>query len=97
MRVVNRMTIELGVLIAIIGIVISVATFFIGRITSAKNDASTITELKKDIEYLLRDVKYIRDNIENNSKKYDDSLRRVHMRIDEHERTYHNVSNQNKD
>ena len=62
------MTIELSVLIAVLGFALSVGTFFVGRITAAKNDGrengQVLTELgyiKKGIDGLEKDIKEIKD------------------------------------
>ena len=62
------MTIEITVLIAVIGCVLSVGTFFVGRMTAAKNDGrengQVLTELgyiKKGIDGLEKDIKEIKD------------------------------------
>lgn len=94
------MTVTLEIIFGLIACVIGVLAFYFGRISSAKTDATIITGVKKDIEYLSRDVTYIRDNIDGIVKKLDDSIYRLEVKIEqkiaEHERTYHNVTNQNQ-
>ncbi|MBO5257128.1 MAG: hypothetical protein J6C42_06520, partial [Clostridia bacterium] len=62
------MTIEITVLIAVLGCALSVGTFFVGRMTAAKNDGrengQVLTELgyiKKGIDGLEKDIKEIKD------------------------------------
>jgi len=62
------MTIEITVLIAVIGCALSVGTFFIGRTTAARDDGrengQVLTELgyiKKGIDGLEKDIKEIKD------------------------------------
>lgn len=62
------MTVEITVLIAVIGCALSVGTFFVGRMTAAKNDGrengQVLTELgyiKKGIDGLEKDIKEIKD------------------------------------
>jgi hypothetical protein len=109
------MTIELGILIAVISCVLAVAGFFSGKMTAAKKDthekAVTMTELKKDIEaltnavtneikaitnhfdkdigYLQKDMSGILSAIERIEKNTSDSIRRLHLRLDEHEQKFH--------
>ena len=82
------MTIELSVLIAVIGCALSVGTFFIGRTTAAKNDGrengQVLTELgyiKKGIDGLERDIKEIK-------RQYTDLDVRV-SKLEEAIRIYH--------
>lgn len=58
------MMIDLTVVIAVSGLALSVATFVIGRLTSAKNSGAADGELKTD-------VKYIRDSVNKQEKKLD--------------------------
>ncbi len=44
--------VEISVLIALAGAAISASTFFIGRLTAAKNSGSADGELKADIKYI---------------------------------------------
>ncbi|MBO4931802.1 MAG: hypothetical protein J6I42_06420 [Clostridia bacterium] len=62
------MTIEITVLIAVLGYALSVGTFFVGRMTAVKNDGrengQVLTELgyiKKGIDGLEKDIKEIKD------------------------------------
>lgn len=82
------MTIELTVLIAVIGCGLSVGTFFIGRVTAAKNNGQqtgqVLTELgyiKKGIDGLERDIKEIK-------RQYTDLDVRV-SKLEEAIRIYH--------
>jgi peptidoglycan hydrolase CwlO-like protein len=56
--------IEVSVLIAVVGLGISVATFFLGRTTAAKSAGQSDGELKAD-------VKYIKSSVEKQEKKLD--------------------------
>lgn len=58
------MTIELTVLIAAIGCGLSVGTFFIGRVTAAKNNGEADGELKAD-------VKHIKESVDKHDRKLD--------------------------
>lgn len=61
------MTIELTVLIAVIGCALSVGTFFVGRLTAAQASGQADGELKAD-------VKYIRTSVDKHEKKLDDVI-----------------------
>ena len=73
------MQIDVSVLIAICGCALSIATFFIGRTTSAKNagqqTGQVLTELgyiKKGVDGEMKaDVKYIKSSVEKQEKKLD--------------------------
>jgi polyhydroxyalkanoate synthesis regulator phasin len=56
--------IETTVLIAVCGLAISAATFFIGRMTAAKSSGAADGEMKADI-------KHIKDSVEKQEKKLD--------------------------
>lgn len=59
------MTIELSVLIAVLGFALSVGTFFVGRLTAARSDGITDGELKSDI-------KHIKATVDKQDRKLDD-------------------------
>lgn len=82
------MSIEISILIAVIGCGLSVGTFFIGRVTAAKNSGQqtgqVLTELgyiKKGIDGLERDIKEIK-------RQYTDLDVRV-SKLEEAIRIYH--------
>ena len=60
------LAVEIGVVITVAGFALSVATFFIGRQSSAKNQAAEATELKKDVEYILKSIERIEKFVDNN-------------------------------
>lgn len=62
------MTVDITVLIAVLGFALSVGTFFVGRMTAAKKDGrengQVLTELgyiKRGIDGLEKDIKEIKD------------------------------------
>lgn len=82
------MNIDVSILIAILGFALSVGTFFVGRMTSAKNSGQqtgqVLTELgyiKKGIDGLERDIKEIK-------RQYTDLDVRV-SKLEEAIRIYH--------
>jgi hypothetical protein len=50
------MTIELSVLIAVLGFALSVGTFFVGRLTAAKTDGIADGEIKSDVRHIKNAV-----------------------------------------
>lgn len=66
------MEINVSVLIAIIGCAVSVGTFFIGRVTSAKTTGKEDGELKSDIKYIRASVEKQEAKIEKVAGNYDD-------------------------
>ena len=82
------MNIDVSILIAVIGFALSVGTFFVGRLTAAKNSGQqtgqVLTELgyiKKGIDGLERDIKEIK-------RQYTDLDVRV-SKLEEAIRIYH--------
>lgn len=58
------MTIELSILIAVGGILLSAATFFVGRMTAAKTSGQEDGEMKAN-------VRHIRESMDKHDKKLD--------------------------
>lgn len=58
------MTIDISVLIAVLGFALSVGTFFIGRVTAAKSDGIADGETKANI-------RYIKESVDKHDKKLD--------------------------
>ena len=92
---------ESGLPYAFIGGIICIMTFFIGRMTAAKNDGERWGKLEailerngKDIERLGEKLdKFTEESNRANSelaKRFDESVRRLHARMDEHIATFHN-------
>ena len=86
------MNIEIGVIIAIMGAIIGAASFFLGRITSAKQDGEWKGELKADLKHIQASIDRLNDKVETNSDKMDASIRRLHKRIDDHLRLDHKMN-----
>lgn len=94
------MTIEIGILIAIIGVGISVSTFYIGRQTSAKTFGQEWGEMKSDIKHIKDDLSEIRiatsstvkelgEKIENERKERREADQRLWNKYEEHVREHH--------
>ncbi len=58
------MTVDIAVLISVIGVLLSVATFFIGRVTAARDDGMRDGSTKADI-------RYIREAVDKHDRKLD--------------------------
>lgn len=66
------MEINISVLIAVIGCALSVGTFFIGRVTTAKTTGKEDGELKSDIKYIRASMDKQEAKIEKVAGNYDD-------------------------
>ena len=64
--------INISVLIAVIGCALSVGTFFIGRVTTAKTNGKEDGELKSDIKYIRASMDKQEAKIEKVAGNYDD-------------------------
>ncbi len=58
------MTIDITIMISVIGVLLSVGTFFVGRMTAAKSDGISDGEMKAN-------VRYIRESVDKHDKKLD--------------------------
>ena len=58
------MTIDITILIAVLGFALSVGTFFVGRMTAAKSDGISDGETKANI-------RYIKESVDKHDKKLD--------------------------
>lgn len=64
--------IETSVLIAVIGLAVSVASFCIGRLTAARSDGIADGELKTDIKYIKASVDKQEKKLDGVVENYDD-------------------------
>lgn len=64
--------IEVSILIAVLGLCISAATFFIGRTTAAKSVGHSDGELKSDIKYIKTSVEKQEKKLDSVVENYDD-------------------------
>ena len=100
------MSIEFAVITGIVSMILGILGFYSGRVSAAKKsaqeDASVITSIRKDVEFLFKDIAKdiayiqkdltgIREAFEHGEAEHSASIRRLHERIDEHERLYHKV------
>jgi len=68
--------IELSTMIAVAGIVLSVATFLIGRLSAAKSEG-------KEAGTVATDLQYIKKSVERIERQLTDDVKRLEGRIDE--------------
>lgn len=84
---------DTNLLIALIGCVVAVVTFFVGRQTSANNTGREWGELKSDLKHIKDDVKEIKDTVSasveglrkeiaDERKARKESLEKVYARIE---------------
>ena len=64
--------IETSVLIAVCGLAISAATFFIGRMTAAKSSGAADGEMKADIKHIKISVEKQEKKLDGVVENYDD-------------------------
>ena len=66
------MTIEISVLIAVIGCALSVGTFFVGRLTAAKSSGQADGEMKADVRHIKDSVDRQADKLDTVIENYED-------------------------
>lgn len=64
--------VEVSALIAVAGLAVSVATFFLGRTSAAKSAGQSDGELKADIKYIKSSVEKQEKKLDNVVESYDD-------------------------
>lgn len=89
--------IDVNVLIAVIGIALSVATFFIGRTSAAKQRGERDGTILTEIGYIKSNTDEIKRRMDEQDKRYVDVITRLtkveasaaqaHKRLDEHIRS----------
>lgn len=76
-------------IIPIFSFVFILCSFFIGRLMNAKSEGANFAIMKTDIEYIKTAIGDIKTALQDADKTHDESIRRLHDRIDKHEQTYH--------
>ena len=82
------MTIELSVLIAVIGCALSVGTFFIGRVTAAKSSGQQTGQVLTELGYIKKGI----DGLEQKMEKMEQQYTKLDVRVSKLEeaiRIYH--------
>ncbi|MBE6541607.1 MAG: hypothetical protein E7672_04090 [Ruminococcaceae bacterium] len=64
--------IDISIMIAVIGVSLSVATFFVGRTTAAKNIGRADGELKADIKYIKTSIEKQESKLDGFAGSFDD-------------------------
>lgn len=83
------MSIDMTVLIAVIGSVVSVAAFFVGRMTAAKTSGQEYGVMLTDIGYIKSGIDDMKKKMEQSDKRYIDLAERV-TALEEVVKIYHN-------
>ena len=79
---------ELTVLISIIGVALSVGTFFVGRTTASKADGKQEGQILTELGYIKSGVDDMKRKMENMEKSYHNLEGRV-ARLEERVNIYH--------
>ena len=82
------MTIDISVLIAIGGILLSAATFFIGRVTAAKTSGQEYGVMLTEIGYIKSGVDDMKKKMEQSDKRYIEIEKRL-SKVEEAMKIYH--------
>lgn len=82
------MTIDITVLIAVLGFALSVGTFFIGRITAAKNTGQEYGVMLTDIGYIKSGIDDMKKKMEQSERRYIEIEKRV-TALEEASKIYH--------
>lgn len=82
------MTVDIAVLIAVGGFALSVATFFIGRVTAAKTSGQEYGVMLTEIGYIKSGVDDMKKKMEQSDKRYIDLEKRL-SKVEEAMKIYH--------
>lgn len=82
------MNIDITVLIAVIGCTVSVAAFFIGRVTAAKTSGQEYGVMLTEIGYIKSGVDDMKKKMEQSDKRYIDMEKRL-SKVEEAMKIYH--------
>ena len=82
------MTIDISVLIGVLGFAMSVGTFFIGRITAAKNTGQEYGVMLTDIGYIKSGIDDMKKKMEQSERRYIEIEKRV-TALEEASKIYH--------
>lgn len=82
------MTIDITILISVLGVVLSVGTFFVGRMTAAKTSGQEYGVMLTEIGYIKSGVDDMKKKMEQSDKRYIDLAERV-TAIEEAMKIYH--------
>lgn len=82
------MTIDISVLITVGGILLSTATFFIGRVTAAKTSGQEYGVMLTEIGYIKSGVDDMKKKMEQSDKRYIEMEKRL-SKVEEAMKIYH--------
>ena len=80
--------VDITVLIAVGGILLSAATFFIGRVTAAKSDGQEYGVMLTEIGYIKSGVDDMKKKMEQSDKRYIEMEKRL-SKVEEAMKIYH--------
>ena len=80
--------IEISVLVAVIGVAVSVGTFFIGRTTAAKNSGQQTGQVLTELGYIKKGIDGLEKKMERMEQQYKNLDVRV-SKLEEIVRIYH--------
>ena len=83
------MNINVTILIAVLGLILSVATFFIGQKRASQDDGQEFGEFMGEIRADIRNIKDDIKDIKEDRKRFTDEIDKA---INEHVKAYHNKS-----
>ena len=81
------MTIEIGIIISLIGCIIAVVSFIIGQKKSGKDDGLELGNFMGMIKTEIANIKDMISDLKNDHKEVDDKIATA---ISNHEKAYHN-------
>lgn len=82
------MSVEISILIAVIGCGLSVGTFFIGRLTAAKTSGQQNGQMLSDLGYIRRGIDGLERKMERIERQYTDLEVRL-SKLEEVVKIYH--------
>lgn len=82
------MSVEISILIAVIGCGLSVGTFFIGRVTAAKTSGQQNGQMLSDLGYIRRGIDGLERKMERIERQYTDLEVRL-SKLEEVVKIYH--------
>ena len=82
------MNIDITILIAVVGLALSVGTFFVGRMTAAKTSGQEYGVMLTEIGYIKSGVDDMKKKMEQSDKRYIDMEKRL-SKVEEAMKIYH--------
>lgn len=90
---VGYVTIDMGILIAVLGLVVAAAGYFAGKWATAKSVGERWGKVETKLEIMDDSIKRLESSVSTSLKDYreefHDGLKRVHARLDDHIRHEH--------